>query len=177
MSEQNKSITQPWLVKSGLLSSKLLPLYKGLPYVINYILNQVNELQATADRENRFVYFQQTPDLQHTQELLPPEASVMKPPVYVEPEHSPEEVRLIYNPKSFTNVFSDMMSNVSNLMGQLSVSPSVSEKIVVPDDEQHHTAVLDTTTTITTPPQADEQSVSSTATATAPPVENPSSVK
>jgi hypothetical protein len=156
------------------MSSKLLPLYKGLPYVTNYILNQVNELHATADRENRFVYFQQTPDLQHTQELLPPEASIMKPPVYAEPEHSPEEVRLIYNPKSFTNVFSDMMSNVSNLMGQLAVSsssPSINEKIV---PGEQHSAVVDTTTTTITP-QTGEQSTSSTA--TAPPVENPSSVK
>lgn len=174
MCEQNKSVTQPWLVKSGLMSSKLLPLHKGLPYVTNYILNQVDELQATADRENRFVYFQQTPDLQHTQELLPPEASIMKPPVYVEPEHSPEEVRLIYNPKSYTNVFSDMMSNVSSLMGQLAVSssssPSVNEKIF---PAEQHSAVVDTTTTIT--PQTGDQSASSTA--TAPPVENPSSVK
>jgi hypothetical protein len=157
------------------MSSKLLPLHKGLPYVTNYILNQVDELQATADRENRFVYFQQTPDLQHTQELLPPEASIMKPPVYVEPEHSPEEVRLIYNPKSYTNVFSDMMSNVSSLMGQLAVSssssPSVNEKIF---PAEQHSAVVDTTVTIITP-QTGEQSTSSTA--TAPPVENPSSVK
>ena len=170
MCEQNKSVTQPWLVKSGLMSSKLLPLHKGLPYVTNYILNQVNELQATADRENRFVYFQQTPDLQHTQELLPPEASIMKPPVYVEPEHSPEEVRLIYNPKSYTNVFSDMMSNVSNLMGQLAVSsssPSVNEKIF---PAEQHSAVVDTTVTTITPPTGDQS-------ATAPPVENPSSVK
>lgn len=170
MGEQNKSVTQPWLVKSGLMSSKLLPLYKGLPYVTSYILNQVNELQTTAERENRFVYFQHTPDLQHTQELLPPEASIMKPPVYVEPEHSPEEVRFIYNPKSFTNVFSDMMSNVSNLMGQLAVSSTT----IVPD-EQHPAVEVDTITTIT--PQSDQQSGSSTATATAPPVENPSAVK
>jgi len=132
LGEQNKSVTQPWQAKSGLMSSKLLPLYKDLPFVTTYILDQINALHVTADRENRFVYFQQTPDLQHTPEL-PQEASIMKPPAYVEPEHSPEEVRLIYNPKNTTSIFSGMITNVSNLMGQLTASTnsslSVSEKV------------------------------------------------
>jgi hypothetical protein len=111
--EQSSSVKQTW-------SAPGLPKFTGahapLGQAVAYILRSINQLQADAERDNKFVYFQQIPGpLGGSSGVplpeLPPEASLMNPVPYQQPNRAGPAVPLVYVAKP--SFFGSMVHSIS----------------------------------------------------------------
>lgn len=129
LTEQPASIKQPWL-STGLPKQSITQLNATTAKM----LYSINEIQTTADRDNRFVYFQQVPSTTTNKDnplpALPLEASVMNPAVLVLTELSRSGPLVIFHyvpPKSFFSSFfgSSSSSSGSNSSSKQTTTPVV----------------------------------------------------
>lgn len=97
LAEQSASVQLPWRT-SGLPRVGTTPGYTDIPAAVEMILGRIVELETTAERDNKFIYFQHVPTAEDPPQL-PMEASVMNVTAYREIEmESP--IVFEYKPKA-----------------------------------------------------------------------------
>lgn len=89
------------------------PLSADMRAAVEVLKYRLDTLYKSADNDNRFIYFQVTPT---TLPDLPPEANVMNPTPYTEPEYSGPPIVITYKaPKGFIGgLLSSLMGTDDN---------------------------------------------------------------
>lgn len=119
---EHKSSSKPAWSQPGV--PKFTGSYATLGLAVAHILTTLNQIQADAERDNKFVYFQPVPGSFGSNSStplplpdLPAEASVMNPTAYQEPSRSELPVVLLEykaKPSIFTSMFSGLVNAASN---------------------------------------------------------------
>jgi hypothetical protein len=92
--------------------------YADIGPAVAYVVDAVNQIQSDAERDNKFVYFQPVPGPYSTNSStpiplpdLPPEACVMNPPLFKEPDRGAEPP-VVFEYKAKPSIFSSMFSSL-----------------------------------------------------------------
>lgn len=113
---EQKSSSKPVWMAPGV--PKFTGAYAELGFAAAHLLDTLNQIQAQAEQDNKFVYFQPVPGPNSTNSTaglplpdLPAEASVMNPTAFREPDRSAlGPVLLEYKAKP--SIFSSMLSSL-----------------------------------------------------------------
>jgi hypothetical protein len=114
--EPHKSSSKPAWVHNGM--PKQTGAYADIGPAVAYVVDAVNQIQSDAERDNKFVYFQPVPGPYSTNSStpiplpdLPPEACVMNPPLFKEPDRGAEPP-VVFEYKAKPSIFSSMFSSL-----------------------------------------------------------------
>jgi hypothetical protein len=114
--EPHKSSSKPAWVHNGM--PKQAGAYADIGPAVAYVVDAVNQIQNDAERDNKFVYFQPVPGPYSTNSStpiplpdLPPEACVMNPPLFKEPDRGAEPP-VGFEYKAKPSIFSSMFSSL-----------------------------------------------------------------
>lgn len=116
LAEQKSSSKPAWMAPGV---PKFSGPYAELGFAAAHLLDTLNQIQAQAEQDNKFVYFQPVPGPNSTNSSaglplpdLPAEASVMNPTAYKEPDRSalgPVLLEYKAKPSIFSSMFSGLM--------------------------------------------------------------------
>ena len=145
---EHKSSSKPAWSQPGV--PKFTGSYATLGLAVAHILTTLNQIQADAERDNKFVYFQPVPGSFGSNSSaplplpdLPAEASVMNPTAYQEPSRSELPVVLLEykaKPSIFTSMFSGLVNSASNATSAATAPVSTTTTTDTPSTDPTSTA-------------------------------------
>lgn len=114
--QSQKSASKPVWLAPGM--PKQVGQYADIGPAVAYVTDALDQIQSNAERDNKFVYFQPVPGPYSNNSSsplplpeLPPEASVMNPGPFREPDRSPDPA-LVFEYKAKPSIFSTMFSGL-----------------------------------------------------------------
>lgn len=133
--EPQKSSSKPIWASPGM--PKHVGAYADIGPALAHVADALNQIQSSAEQDNKFVYFQPVPGPYSTNSSaalplpdLPPEACVMNPGPFTEPDRSADPL-IQFEYKAKPSIFSSMFSSLVGGGGLAAPPPPAAEEVGV----------------------------------------------